>query len=84
MTAATQQQIDAELDKLEALKAHEADLDVVRTQVNVLRQRMTAGQVHTFYGSVVLDDMYEAALQASYWLTGAMGPGTPPPSARWA
>lgn len=79
--AATREQVEAELEKLDGF----GGLSAAAARM-VLRDRMTAGQVDSYYAndrSDVDPAVYDAALAASYWLTGAMGPDYPAPSAMW-
>ena len=78
--ARTREEVDAELAALRAVWPRD---DAIEAQVLVLAESMSAGQVSTYFRGHP-EAVMNAALEASYWLTGAMGPGYPSPSARWA
>ena len=80
--ARTREEVDAELAALRDVWPRDDDA-IVDAQMMVLAESMSAGQVSTYFRGHP-EAVMNAALEASYWLTGAMGPGYPSPSARWA
>lgn len=76
-TRPTPDQIEAEIQRLEALP--EAGYDEPYDALRVLRDRMTPGQVQTLYRGAT-QDQFEAAMAAANW---AMGLQADPPSAAY-